>query len=94
MTPSRGSMYASRLANYHPQRFIAFAFLAMSYSPPIKGDFSMDALLAMSKQIAGYELYGYWLFLAEPGADALIESHVCRLTSSQPALILTQRRIY
>ncbi|KAF5376026.1 hypothetical protein D9615_007724 [Tricholomella constricta] len=34
-----GSILVSRLANYHPDRFIAFAFLAAGYAPPSETKF-------------------------------------------------------
>jgi pimeloyl-ACP methyl ester carboxylesterase len=77
-----GSLPASRLANYHPQsvRFIAFAFLSTGYIPPAVG-FDMQEALASTKKLMGYELYGYWLFFSEPGADKVIESHFDSFTS-------------
>jgi hypothetical protein len=39
--------------------------------------FDYHATNALTKQIAGYELMGYWSFFSEEGADKLIETHVC-----------------
>jgi soluble epoxide hydrolase / lipid-phosphate phosphatase len=72
----RGCGVVSRLGNLYPERVIAFAFLSVGYiCPSPEADFSTT--LAMSKQAFGYELFGYWLFLSEDGADKVIENYVC-----------------
>jgi len=43
----RGSVLVSRLANYHPNRFVAFAFLALSYVAPSAAKFE-DTLAQVS----------------------------------------------
>ena len=55
----RGSRLASRLANLYPDRFAAFAFLALPYSPPAP-HFDLHAVLENSKLTLGYETHGYW----------------------------------
>jgi soluble epoxide hydrolase/lipid-phosphate phosphatase len=72
----RGCSVVSRLGNLYPERMMAFAFLAVGYMRPSpESDISMS--LAISKQAFGYELFGYWLFFSEDGADKVIENHVC-----------------
>ncbi|KZS99619.1 epoxide hydrolase [Laetiporus sulphureus 93-53] len=57
-----GCALVSRLANYFPERFLAFAFLA--------------AALAGTKQVLGYEAYGYWeFFVRDEEADRIIKDH-------------------
>lgn len=60
----RGTKITSRLSNYYPDRFTAFAFLAMPYLAP-SPQFDMEEVLATTKKMVGYELYGYWKFLSE-----------------------------
>ncbi|KAF5376024.1 hypothetical protein D9615_007726 [Tricholomella constricta] len=67
-----GSILVGRLANYHPDRFIAFAFLAEGYAVP---NIKFEDLLAYSKQRAGYELFGYWSYFAEEDAHKSIEKN-------------------
>lgn len=55
----RGSVLVSRLASYYPERFKAYAFLAIGYSATFAG-FEYEAFLASIKQAVGYETYGYW----------------------------------
>jgi len=69
-----GSATTGRLANYYPDRFTAFAFLAVGYVAPNK-QFDVRATNAFTKQMVGYELMGYWLFFSEDGADKLIEAN-------------------
>jgi soluble epoxide hydrolase / lipid-phosphate phosphatase len=54
---------------------MALAFFALSYVPP-SPTFNLSNALVMTKKMFGYELMGYWHFLAEDGADKIIESHV------------------
>ncbi|KZT00187.1 epoxide hydrolase [Laetiporus sulphureus 93-53] len=70
-----GCALVSRLANYFPERFIAFAFLAVGYMPP-SVPFDYEAALAITKQILGYEAYGYWeFFVRDEEADQIIKDH-------------------
>ncbi|TFK50253.1 alpha/beta-hydrolase [Heliocybe sulcata] len=69
-----GSKITSRLANYYPERFTAYAFLALGYLPPGHNT-DLAADLQKTKQALGYELYGYWLFFSEDGADRIIDDH-------------------
>ncbi|GJE91560.1 alpha/beta hydrolase [Phanerochaete sordida] len=70
-----GSLAVSRLSNYFPERFLAYAFLAVQFLPPeVPANFS--AVLAAQQAQYGYELYGYWLFYAEHDANAIIQAHM------------------
>jgi len=72
-----GAFLVSRLANYYHDdaRFLAFAFFAVSYQPP-SPDFDTEAVSAMSKQLLGYEVFGYWFFFAEDeNASQIIQDH-------------------
>ncbi|KAF8064071.1 alpha/beta-hydrolase [Lyophyllum atratum] len=69
-----GSILVSRLANYHPDRFIAFAFLVVSYVYP--SDAKLEDVLALTKQLVGYELLGYWAFFSEKDAHEIVEKNM------------------
>lgn len=71
----RGSRIVSRLANYFPDRFIAYAFFAVPFNPPHAFS-NVNQILAFTKQQFGYELIGYWLFFSEEGAESIIRAHV------------------
>ncbi|KII93216.1 hypothetical protein PLICRDRAFT_35398 [Plicaturopsis crispa FD-325 SS-3] len=75
-----GAGVTSRLSNYFPERFTAYAFLAVSYLSPSPG---VDAAAASAyvKSLVGRELYGYWFFMAEDGADKIIEDNYERFQS-------------
>ena len=71
----RGSAAVSRLATHFPERFIAYAFFAVPYvvvRPPIP----YEQLLAFSKAKYGYELYGYWEYLASEEFEVDFRAHV------------------
>jgi pimeloyl-ACP methyl ester carboxylesterase len=69
-----GAAVASRLANLYSDRFLAVAFLAVGYTPP-NTSITYPQVLARTKQLAGYELFGYWSFFSEDGADKIIHDH-------------------
>ncbi|KAG5649851.1 hypothetical protein H0H81_001770 [Sphagnurus paluster] len=69
-----GSILVSRLANYHPDRFIAFGFLAAGYAAP--EDVTFEQLFEITKSFAGRELFGYWLFFNEDQAHQIIEKNI------------------
>ena len=69
----------SRLCNYFPERFIAYAFIAVPHNPPWP-TLTMETLLAGTKAQFGYELYGYWLFFSEDGAEKILEDNVSGLS--------------
>ncbi|GLB44172.1 putative epoxide hydrolase [Lyophyllum shimeji] len=68
-----GCATASRLANCHSDRFIAFAFLAVGYVAPTGTKY--EDLLAQSKQLSGSELFGYWSFFSEKDSHKTIEKN-------------------
>lgn len=70
-----GSKIVSRMANFFPERFIAYAFLAAPYSAP-RPMSKIDYTLRMTKKMCGYELCGHLLFYAEDDADQLIENRL------------------
>lgn len=78
------------MANYYPERVTAYAWLAVPYQSAFPL-IDFQTFLNESKQVAGYELYGYWLFFSEDDADEIIQEHVrslsfllwlCMLTTS------------
>ena len=65
----------SRLANYHNDRFLAFAFLSVSYMPP-NPNFNYERMITSNRSTFGNECYGYWSFFAREDAAAILEAHV------------------
>lgn len=71
----RGAKALSRLANYYPERFTAYAWLAVPFvTPSPLVDFSVVQQIV--KQRVGYDMYGYWQFFSEDDADKVIQEHV------------------
>lgn len=72
----RGTRPISRLGNYFPERVAAYAFLVAPYGAP-EPLIDFNTWLQMSKQMAGYELVGYWPFFGEDvDAENIILDHV------------------
>ncbi|ETW76562.1 Esterase/Lipase [Heterobasidion irregulare TC 32-1] len=69
-----GCIPASRLANYYNDRFLAFAFFAVGYIPP-NPVFDPAAQAAKTRELAGRDLFAYWEFFSEEGADKTIEKN-------------------
>ncbi|EKM57396.1 uncharacterized protein PHACADRAFT_255121 [Phanerochaete carnosa HHB-10118-sp] len=70
-----GSKAVSRLASYHPERFIAYAFFAVAFmevTPPTDFQIYLDYL----KRVYGYDLFGYWTFFSAPDANEVIQAHM------------------
>ncbi|KAK0441745.1 Alpha/Beta hydrolase protein [Desarmillaria tabescens] len=70
-----GCKIISRLANYYPDRFVAFGLLAVGYFPP-STESNYEQFLDLSKKTFGYELFGYWSFFSSEGADKIIEDNM------------------
>ncbi|KAF5338786.1 hypothetical protein D9758_012077 [Tetrapyrgos nigripes] len=71
-----GSKTASRLANYFPERFHSYAFLAVGYITPTFFATPYEESLNLSKAVLGYENFGYWDFFSSEGADHTILKHL------------------
>jgi soluble epoxide hydrolase/lipid-phosphate phosphatase len=74
----RGSFLLSRLANYHPERFSAYAFIDHGYSAP--GNSLTTAVVqninSSVQATLGFSLFGYFLFFNEEDAPKLLDEHV------------------
>ena len=70
-----GVVLLGRLANYHPDKLIALAFLSVPYIPPAT-PWDIEALKPVTEQILGYEKLGYMRFFARDDSWEIIEKHV------------------
>lgn len=70
-----GSVLLSRTALYHPTRFLAYAFFAMSFMAPLPEILPFDVLLPLLKERFGGELSAYQEFFVKPGSAAIIEAN-------------------
>ncbi|TCD71231.1 hypothetical protein EIP91_011709 [Steccherinum ochraceum] len=84
-----GSSISSKLAILHPERVLAVALNAVGYFPPTPG-MDFDKLMEHTKRAVGYELFGYWEFLAEDDSPRIINEHwdsfLCMLYPNDTAL--------
>ncbi|KAI0746357.1 alpha/beta-hydrolase [Daedaleopsis nitida] len=71
-----GSVLMSRLSMLNPDIFHGFAWLGLGYMEPIMSHFDLDATMAQTKSILGYEGYAYWQFFTRDDAYQLIETNV------------------
>ena len=87
MIESRGSILVSRLAVHYPERFKAYSFVAVGYSPTSSG-LDLETGMRMVEQVVGYVTLGYW--------EYVLLSHllaVClRGTHPQAQALLRRRR--
>ncbi|KAF7293794.1 hypothetical protein HMN09_01175100 [Mycena chlorophos] len=67
-----GVQIVSRLINYHPERLLAAAVLAIGYFPPLAVGTDPTAAL---KEKLGFDAFAYQRFFVEPGAHLLIEKN-------------------
>ena len=85
---TRGSFLLSRLANYHPERFSAYAFIDHGYGAP--GQSLTPAVIqhinSSVQAKLGFSIFGYFLFFNEEDAPKLLDEHV---SSFQTLQILT-----
>ncbi|KAI0633812.1 alpha/beta-hydrolase [Trametes polyzona] len=89
-----GSAILSRLANLYPERFHAFAWLALSYLPPSWQDADPSVAVVAQKEGAAdagsapgddSERFGYWEFLSRDDAYLTLESKLdCFLQLTYP----------
>lgn len=64
---------ATRFVLYHPERTLGLILLNVGYKPPAKLDY--EQLLQKTKEIFGYELFGYWEFFISDDAAKIIEEN-------------------
>lgn len=69
-----GSVITARLANYHIDRFIGFAFLAVGYFAP-NPEQTYENTLALMKQVTGKDGFGYQAFFADAEGPKLCEKN-------------------
>ena len=65
---------ATRFVLYEPDRSLGLILLSVGYLPPKKLD--LDATLKATKEVFGYETFGYWKFFESADAPELIEQNV------------------
>ena len=81
---TRGSFLLSRLANYHPERFSAYAFIDHGYSAP-GNSLTTAAIQHIDSSVQaklGFSIFGYFLFFNEEDAPKLLDEHVKFLPDS------------
>ncbi|KAG9316768.1 Alpha/Beta hydrolase protein [Chiua virens] len=70
-----GSMITSILSVKHSERFLGFAFVAVSYCPPSAVP-PLSVILEFQRQRYGRPVIGYWTFFGREGAAGLIEANM------------------
>lgn len=72
---SRGCRVASRLANFYPDRFTAFAFFAVGYSPP-NAVANWTQTNQMIKGLLKRDITGYQTWFSEDDTAKVLEDKV------------------
>ena len=67
---------ATRFVLYHPERTLGLILFSVGYMMPTKLDY--EEILKVTKNIFGYELFGYWKFFISNDAAKLIEDNASR----------------
>ena len=65
----------SRAANFHPDRFLSYSFLATGYSTPAPEGYNVNGLIAYTRQLLGYPTIGYFKFFNMSDAGPIIDKH-------------------
>lgn len=65
------------MANYHPERISAYAFLDVGYKRPFP-DFNIDVINKVTEERFGYPTFGYWHFFNAPDSADIMMENVCR----------------
>ena len=65
----------SRIANFFPERLVAYAFFSVGYYPPDLG-FDYMKQVQLMKDLMGMEYMGYMEFFDSDAAAQIIEEHV------------------
>jgi pimeloyl-ACP methyl ester carboxylesterase len=68
-----GCRPATRFVLYHPERTLGLILFNVGYRPPSKLDY--EQMLQVTKNIFGYEVFGYWEFFNSDDAAKLIEEN-------------------
>ncbi|CDO74917.1 hypothetical protein BN946_scf184927.g1 [Trametes cinnabarina] len=79
-----GSVVLSRLANLFQDRFYAFAWLVVSYTPPNPVAINIDAVIGHLKTMTGNGRYGYWKWYSQDDAYLLCDQNVCAVPVGDP----------
>lgn len=74
-----GSYLAGRFANWQPDRISGLVVTSVAYRP--SSELQLEAANVQMKSILGYEPFGYWGWIAAPGATAVLEEHIESLFS-------------
>ena len=83
----RGSVVLSRTANLFQDRFHAFIWNVVAYSPPSHQRMDIDAAIARLQSLTGNARYGYWKWYNEDDAYEICDKNVSRQrTGSYPLL--------
>ncbi|KAF2224421.1 putative epoxide hydrolase [Elsinoe ampelina] len=74
-----GAGVLAALSAYFPDRFLAYAFTAVGYNPP--GRMQPDMVNQITKQMLGYEAFGYFAFFGTPDAAQYLDGNLDSVNS-------------
>jgi soluble epoxide hydrolase/lipid-phosphate phosphatase len=89
-----GSVCASRLYNYHPDRVVGIILLNVAYNPPTRSPFDLDRVNAMMTQFFGNPLFSYWYLLTAPDGPKIMQSGLERLFLAMHGSAENMKRIF
>ncbi|TBU42304.1 alpha/beta-hydrolase [Dichomitus squalens] len=71
-----GSGLLSRLANWYPDRFTAFAWIAVPYTPAATEPMDFDQFIVGFREKTGSDTYGYWAFFIKPDSHVVADKNI------------------
>lgn len=71
-----GTYLLSRLYNYYPARLLSLTLISVPYVAP-PSSFNIEAINQTTRELIGFEKFGYCEFLASDHSPELIGKHVC-----------------
>lgn len=74
-----GSVCASRLYNYYPDRVVGLVLLNVGYLAPGREPFDLDTATKMTEQAFGYPIFSYWYLFAAEDGPAILKANLERL---------------
>ncbi|XP_014552889.1 hypothetical protein COCVIDRAFT_41021 [Bipolaris victoriae FI3] len=71
-----GSMFASRLYQYYPERVVGLVNMSVPYTPLNPAPYNLEATNDLTEKLLGYAMLSYWYVFAAPDGSAILERNL------------------
>lgn len=89
-----GSITASRLILYHPERVVGLVNMNAAYRPPNRQPLDLDAANKMTSQTFGFPLWEYWHVFAAPDGPAIMNAALDRVYNAMHGVDGTMKKFF